>query len=203
MDVATDLTITQAIDLFPPEMRTAAIIPRWSVVFTLNRDTVSNHSFFVVFYARQVARLIGWKGDLGQLMYLALIHDLDEAVTGDIVSPVKKEILDPKRYRDYIKRKMEERFPGLIPELRLLEESAANEAMAIVKVADRMDGLFFLLAERRMGNTVVSTRIDSATTMLHDAWEKLPGDKEKLRSTYRQVIDLVVHRHAHEGGFGV
>ena len=38
---------------FPPELRTASVIARWSIVWTLTRDTVSNHSYFVALYARE------------------------------------------------------------------------------------------------------------------------------------------------------
>lgn len=203
------MTLDKRVQLFPPELRTASIVPRWSVVWTLTRDTVANHSFYVTLYARTVGRLIDWRGSYAMLMFFALTHDLDETMTGDIVSPVKVEILDRERYDDYVERKMRDRMPGLMDELDRLyggtvaAEKEQNEAWSIIAVADRLDALLFLIGERRMGNGVIAPRIPDAERRLEAAWYELPAAKERLGQLWATVMKPVIRAHGEEGGNGV
>lgn len=190
---------------FPPELRTASVISRWSIVWTLTKDTVSNHSYFVTFYSREIAKLIGWKGDMGNLMFRALTHDLDELVTGDLVSPVKKEIIDDKRAEEYISMKMEERLPVVVHDLDEMDvnEQETDEAFLIIKAADRLDALIFLIVERRLGNAVISPRIPSVWANLEAAWRALPAPKDELDKLWNTVILPAIHEHETTGGFGI
>lgn len=203
---------------FPPELRTAAIIPRWSVVWTLNKDTVSNHSFYVTMYAYHIAKLIRWNGDMSVLMYAALVHDLDEVVTGDIVSPVKRAIIDEKISGPYILDKMTERMPIIMKELDTVYErnkgsSKDEEINAIVKAADRLDALLFLVIEQRMGNRHVFARCGDALERLEEAWMKLPfsyqmGETSQMGETrlsalWADVVLPSIKAHGQYGGSGV
>lgn len=202
-------------NFFSPELRTASIVPRWSVVWTLTRDTVSNHSFFVEMYADEIADVINWKQGLDKQIFearyhlcrYARFHDLDETVTGDIVSPVKAEIIDDMRANTYILGQMQERMPRVVA---AIEEMQAlpywQDIRAIVKAADRLDALLFLVGERRMGNGVVVDRIPSAWKNLKQAWFNLPcrpGDTNKMATTWRNVIEPAVLAHTNSGGHGV
>lgn len=203
--------VASAIELFPPELRTASIVPRWSVVWTLTRDTVANHSYYVTMYARSVARVIDWSGGYALLMFLALTHDLEETATGDIVSPVKSEILDENRYNDFVMHMMQTRLPGVYDEIERLLGDPANgararevaEAWAIIKVADRLDALLFLTGEQRMGNGVIAPRIPSAEARLLSAWHELPAPKDKLEMLWSTVMKPVIRNHMEQGGNGV
>lgn len=193
---------------FPPELRTASVVPRWSIVWTLTRDTVSNHSFYVTFYAREIARLIKWPGDHGNLMFRAMTHDLDELITGDIVSPVKREIIDDRRASEFIDAKMSERFAVIMKDLDEMGdedrfEQEEGQAWDIVKAADRLDALLFLVIEQRMGNSVIAPRIPSAWASFEAAWRKLPADEDMLNRTWNTVILPAVNDHATTGGFGI
>jgi 5'-deoxynucleotidase len=193
---------------FPPELRTASVVPRWSIVWTLTRDTVSNHSFYVTFYAREIARLIKWPGDHGNLMYRAMTHDLDELITGDIVSPVKREIIDDRRAAEFIDAKMSERFAVVMRDLdELADEARFEEEEAqswdIIKAADRLDALLFLIIEQRMGNSVIAPRISPAWSQLEASWRKLPADQDTLDRTWNTVVVPAVNDHATTGGYGI
>lgn len=206
-----------AIQLFPPELRTASIVPRWSVVWTLTRDTVANHSYYVTMYACSVARAIDWSGSYALLMFLALTHDLDETITGDIVSPVKSEILDEERAADYIDLQMKARLPGIVSEIDHVTDCGelntssfnraklkeCDEAWRIITVADRLDALLFLIGEQRMGNGVIAPRIPSAEARLLSAWHELPAPKDKLEMLWNTVMKPVIRNHMEQGGNGV
>lgn len=198
------------IALFPPELRTASVVPRWSVVWTLMRDTVANHSYFVAMYAYSVAKLIGWSQDLMLVTYLALTHDLDETITGDIVSPVKHAILDENRADDYIDQQMRQRLPTIAAELDALtccseprREKTVDEAFRIVTVADRLDALLFLLGEQRLGNSIITSRIPSAKSRLYAAFMELPKVRQELDALWNTVLEPVIRIHQEEGGNGV
>lgn len=193
---------------FPPELRTASIVPRWSIVWTLNKDYVSNHSFFVTMYAVSIARLIGWKGPFDCLMYDALIHDLDETITGDIVSPVKKEILDRLKAAAYVQSKMRSRLSYMLNTVAWLWGRSVlytNDAdiPLILKAADRLDALLFLIVEQRLGNTVIGPRIPDALQQLKDAWWRLPGLSHHVMTTWTTEVLPSIEAHKAEGGFGV
>lgn len=201
---------------FPPELRTMSVVPRWSIVWTLTRDTVANHSYFVTFYAREIARLIGWNGDMADLMYRALVHDCDETITGDICSPVKNEIIDDKRAEEYIALRMEERLPHVVKDLDDMEGDInsmlavqqqkaieSSEAWLIVKAADKMDALIFLLTEERLGNGVIAPHMPRSWAKFEAAWRALPAHDGELDRLWNTCMVPAVMAHKTDGGFGI
>src|SRR5262245_9639052 len=190
---------------FPPELRTASVVPRWSIVWTLTRDTVSNHSFFVTFYAHQIAQMIMWRGEYRLLMYRALTHDLDETITGDLPSPVKREIVDDRRAASYVRAQMIERMRVVAEARRGFEEHVkeCEEADRIIKAADRLDALIFLLTERRLGNGVIAPSLPKAQKTLEIAWFMLPADPDKLHMLWHTVVVRSINDHEQNGGWGL
>lgn len=197
---------------FPPELRTVAIIPRWSVVWTLNRDVVSSHSFFVALYSYQIAEIIGWRGDRARLMFVALAHDLDETISGDVVSPAKRAMWDSEKASAYLDRKMQERMPAVVKVLSSFETKTweSLDVKRIVAAADRLDALLFLTVEQRMGNRHVFSRCQDAMSRLKEAWMKLPIDgttawetDDYLEHLWNTVVVPAVVEHENGGGSGV
>lgn len=197
---------------FPPELRTASVVPRWSIVWTLTRDTVANHSFYVAFYARQIALLIDWCDSerikhLDQLVYRALVDDLDETITGDIVSPVKAQIVDDRKAESYIADKMVERLPTVMNTLSIMDsgtpEPIRDEMRRIIKAADRLDAVIFLTIEKRLGNSVIVSRIPSVLAKLKDAWLALPADVGWLEQLWVREVIPAIRDHETTGGYGV
>lgn len=191
---------------FPPEFRTASVVPRWSIVWTLTRDVLSNHSFFVTLYANQIARMIEWGTDAHRyvLMCRAVGHDLDETISGDLVAPAKKAMLDTERAQAYLLGQMQERMPTIIDQMEehQADDQIWKEAGKIVKAADRLDALLFLTVEKRMGNGVIAPLIPQVYDGLRASWHDLPADPKKLAALWVDVKDAVTE-HATSGGFGV
>lgn len=192
---------------FPPELRTASIVPRWSVVWTLNKDYVSNHSWFVMIYANDIAMLLNWPGNIAAVMYLAGTHDLDELTTGDLVSPVKREIIDEARAAAYIEMKMQERLPQVLRHIEMYENSMSKresaEAWAIISAADRLDALLFLITEQRLGNTIIGPRVPDIQDRLEAAWYELPAERGKLQELWNTQVMPSITAHRGQGGFGI
>lgn len=192
---------------FPPELRTMAIVPRWSIVHVTQKDTVANHSYFVAVYAHMVARVIGWEGPRDLLMFSALLHDLDETVTGDLVGPIKDYILDRDRMDDFVDKKIMDRFGSLVNEYSWMESShrvrQVEEVDLIIKAADRLDAVLFLVMEQRRGNATVIDLVVSATNRLEASWRDLPANRELIDLTWQTVVLPSIASHRDNGGKGI
>lgn len=196
-------------NLFPPELRTASVVKRWSIVRLLQRpDSVAEHSFFVDFYALQIARLVNWQGPLADLSFVAKMHDIEETISGDIVSPVKHEIVDEGMYNNFISQQMKERLPLIETQLGVIMESEWGDQIGkIVKVADKIDAAIFLIIEQRMGNTVLAPLYQDALMNLENAWATLAVElnmqDEHRRGLWDDELYPALQSHWKHGGVGV
>lgn len=194
--------------LFPPELRTAAVVKRWSIVRTLADDLVSSHSYFVTFYALQIARLIDWVGPYADLTFTALMHDAEEFITGDLVSPVKREIIDEGKYANYVSTQMKQRLPLVEAQLEAIMDSGwASSIDRIIKVADKVDAVIFLITEQRMGNTVLEPLYNDALKNLTEAWADLHVELGTYSGRSLELWDNeiwpAIQAHWHHGSVGI
>jgi len=70
----------------------ASGVTRWHIVRTVRPQSLAEHTFDVVMIARAVAKIAGV--DDYEIIKAALLHDLDEIVTGDIPTPTKQKARD-------------------------------------------------------------------------------------------------------------
>lgn len=192
---------------FPPELRTMAFVPRWPNVMTTHKDNIATHTFFVMMYSIMVAETIDWAGPRDYLVFNAGMHDNDESVSGDIVGTVKNIILDKEAAEEFLAAKTEERMGGLIQAYYRLEDKQSEqhirEADRIVRAADLLDAVLFLIVNFRMGNTTVIPAIEGNTRGLEAAWRFLPADKDTLDKTWNTVVLPSIAEHYERGGRGV
>ena len=194
-------------NLFPPELRTASVVHRWSIVRTLKPDNVAEHSYYVACYAVAIARLIEWQGPLGDLTFFALMHDAEELVTGDLVSPVKNQIVDESLFERFVTDQMSERLPLIQHQMTPIAESPAGlQIEKIVKVADKVDAVLFLITEIKLGNSSLGMLLKDAYENLKKAWLDLcveiqvhPAGADELWLEVRQAIES----HHKFGGIGI
>lgn len=192
---------------FPSELRVLEHVPRWPIVATHQKQNVASHSYYVTLYAYIIARMIKWDGPKSYLMLSALIHDLEEAATSDIVSPVKKQIIDEDKYQAFTEAYLTDKFRPIIDDVIDQEDKMKaktfEEAQTIIKAADRMDSLFFLIWERRMGNTIIDPLRHSAQSLLEGAWRSLPADEAVLSRLWQLYVLNAIKDHENEGGRGI
>ena len=122
-----------------------SIVKRWSIVHTIQVQSVAEHCFNVERIAIRIAR--DWFDntepvELFEISQYALHHDDFEAVSGDIASTVK-------RYFDEEKAEIE--HADIIPKLKQPHVYVRN----IVKLADRLEWFWFLTMEMALGNRYV------------------------------------------------
>lgn len=158
--------------------RDMAHVPRWVIARTTRTQYLAEHSYFVAIYARQIAVAIGWQGDYGALLHYALIHDLEETITGDMPGPMKRRLVD-KAEEDRATRPLMRRKFG--QEVLNSMTVYSDDIKKIVKVADSCEELAFIYEQVDMGNRwMACTTNDAQLRLRKRVWELDIKNKEEL-----------------------
>ena len=175
---------------FSPSWRDMAYIPRWVILRRTRQQFLAEHSYFVTVYAKQVAELIKWEGDMGELLTYALIHDIEETVTGDIPGPIKRAAFNKDDAGLAMNNVMLDKFGK---DVVMDKHFAPADVRAIVSVADSIEEVCFLMEERLMGNSQwIQPVIEEATERLAARWDKLEGGEEILDDAWKTVITRIL-----------
>jgi len=166
--------------MFEAFERNLSIVPRWSIVPTINKQNVAEHSFYVALYTDKICRLSG-STDLDRLnaVSYALRHDMGEVLTGDIPGPAKRRMTTQEQ------RDTEENFFHLTAPSDYVP-APSEWAEQVVKLADRIDELMFMRRELAMGNTMVTT----LHVQLIDTVERLARPLLGSANTAKLMIDI-------------
>lgn len=137
-------------------LRQLSIVPRWTVVPTIQRQNVAEHSFHVAHIALWLAQYHTalYTGDYDRdILWYALIHDETEAITGDIPTPAGKKHLPGKSSLFESKHNMGTTL-------------ASTDVKCTLKIADLLEALLFTQEEERLGHK-------GFTVISHDILERL------------------------------
>jgi len=140
-------------------------IGRFSVYKCHFREDVAQHSYFVSVYSMILADLEsanGIKVNVERLLRMAILHDAEEARTGDVHHPFKHQ---DEEFAEALNLRAIEWYHNLmvgIPidqarmyvELRKASEEATVEA-TILKAADKIEALLWAYEEYLLGNELV------------------------------------------------
>jgi 5'-deoxynucleotidase YfbR-like HD superfamily hydrolase len=127
------------------------------------QESVAEHSFYVAYFSIIICNLLGKKRikvDTTKVLQMSLVHDAEEAISGDILSPFKnfnEEVYEA--IRQVNKQLIKEIFFGLPSDLQneltslWTEENASKSIESqIVKVADKLSLLSKCFEEIQAGN---------------------------------------------------
>lgn len=124
-----------------------SIVPRWSIIHTIQAQNLATHCFNVERIAVKIAR--GWfeiddQKMLFQISQWALHHDDEEVLTGDITSIVKDffatdELKEHAGWAFF-------QFPW----------DDFSQVKLVVKLADKLEWYYFLSVERALGNGYIT-----------------------------------------------
>lgn len=184
--------------MFEREYRELSDVPRWTIIRTIQKQNVAEHTFYVTLYAGQIADTINWEGDRAQLLDMALRHDVEEMYMSDIPGPSKRAIIahrsdyhnhcmqeNMRRFNeDYGKRSGEWRIP--VP--------FYQEMKAIIKVADLLDECFFLATDQQLGNKAVMHVLEHSMRRLWKAIDDLPCNPDKVALINKFNTAIMAHR---------
>ncbi len=137
-------------------------IRRWSLMHSLREETDTEHSFQVAYIAHALAvlteQLDGTKIDLGEVLGMALYHDLSETVTGDMPTPVKYFRPEMRALYGGLEQSAKTRLLATLPEalreqyMPLVDPDEQTLAWKLVKSADRISAYLKCLEETGRGN---------------------------------------------------
>ncbi len=164
--------------------RTLGSVPRWSIVRLTRPQNVLEHTALVAMYAYDIARILDYRGDMGELLRQCLHHDLPEVETGDLPSPIKARISNKTTIGQYEDDILQRRFD-------ILEVSVDSNMHEILKVADLLEGVLKLTEELANGNRGVMAVLCSLTSMLFERVSKLEFDDDKKRALLVAVEEAI------------
>ena len=140
-------------------------VGRFSVYKCHFREDVAQHSYFTALYAMVLAdleRQSGTSVDVERLLRMTILHDAEEARTGDVHHPFKHQ---DQAFSDALDSRAFVWFgnllSGLPPDLaeeymalRKAERETSTEA-DLLKAADKIEALLWAYEEYLLGNTHV------------------------------------------------
>jgi 5'-deoxynucleotidase YfbR-like HD superfamily hydrolase len=121
-----------------PLFRDMMDVKRWAIVPTLRKQSIAEHQYLVMLYVMDICKITNTALSVPLLIYAAL-HDADELHSGDIPTPYKDPgtIYDRKGYAKRYKDKL------------------TIKELDIVKLADMIEAVMFLIDELKSGNKKV------------------------------------------------
>ena len=147
-------------------IRSLMTVGRFSVYKCHFREDVAQHSYFTTLYAMVLAdleRRLGTEVDVERLMRMAVLHDAEEARTGDVHHPFKHqdvafaEEMDNRAF-DWF-GKLLGGLPGDVAQeylsLRKAVRDTSSTEANLLKAADKIEALLWAYEEYLLGNVQV------------------------------------------------
>lgn len=151
------------------DLRRLGTTKRWAVVHTERDQTVAEHCHMVALVALRLAEILTFKAEWQlEIVRYSLLHDADEAWTGDIASPVKDLMFGDSIPVD--------RFMGLWK----CHIVVSSEVKDIVKVADLACDVLYLLDHGRTRHALMVKDEIHARLVTHIDHTYAPGDQQAI-----------------------
>ena len=180
--------------IFEHHTRLSCII-RFSNTPRLASENVAEHSYYVAFLSMVIGDHLAREGvpvDKLRLIKMALLHDVEEAISGDILAPIKQGAFKKELAKENIKNMLfltaglqeEKEYFGLWHEAGQAETLEAR----IMKLADRMSCVIYCVREIHLGNKYFRAILEcEAKNMLHRS-----RDIPKATGFVKEFVDYVL-----------
>lgn len=156
---------------------------RYSTQPKIINENVATHSFFVAYIAMVLCDLFHKPVNKEKVLSMALIHDVEESLTSDIIYTIK-------HYNQDFSEAVERLNYGIIHEIyadnqtyldlwQEYKEGITQEAK-IVEVADRISSLLYIINEIGLGNRTLEGIFDKTVQIINqqNVKEVIPIIKE-------------------------
>jgi len=175
------------------DVRRLASVWRFSSIPIAVDENTAEHSYWVALYAAMIHRTAApdglFQGILGPILLKALVHDLAECVTGDVVRVFKYSTPELKQEVDRAENILMKKLPNLVQDLvGEAEQPQGNDKAyisAVVKCADFLSLFQFMRREAMRGNSEIAPfygrMITDLETMASDERELVVGKDLKFR----------------------
>jgi len=155
-------------------------------------ETVAAHSYEVAVLALALGGRLRGSGlavDLEKVLKMALLHDIVESVTGDVVEAVKERVPNLREVEAEALRELGmEEYAGLLEELR----SGGSAEAYLVEVCDNLATLLQAVRYVNRGYAQVLELAESVRRRLERLLASGPLPEEALAVLRRAVSDLLV-----------
>jgi 5'-deoxynucleotidase YfbR-like HD superfamily hydrolase len=184
-------------ELLSGEIQRMSHIERYSSYPMIRRENVAEHSFFVAFYGWIIARDMQCRGfpvNLATVLEKAIIHDVDECLTGDILRPIKYSV--PGLYdaienaaKDMLGQLSEDLGIGKL--LPLLWSNSKNGDLEghIVYFADFIAVLSYLWQEDSFGNKRAAAIAKECMQWFYKIMNNMPAPHSEALAPYFAQVE--------------
>ncbi len=171
--------------LMEGDSRRLCRVNRYSSSPLLRNENVAEHTFYVSWMCLNLYYHLYARGvdlNLGELLSKALVHDYDEALTGDIPRPFKYHSEDVRANINKAAKSIllasaaREKLNSCI--VTTIEESKMGAEGLLVAFADLLCAVSYMAEEVQMGNQLLKKKVVEASTYL-----------QGLRSKWRGALD--------------
>lgn len=178
-------------------------IQRWSLMRNTQPENVAEHSYYVALLTHALCEIgraqFGKEIDVGRAVVLALFHDVEEVMTGDIATPVKHHNQALLRSLQEMERVAGDRLLDMVPEQLaatyrpLLQHSKADPDLGKwVKAADKLAAYLKCSVEVAAGNrefAVAKKQLEQAVAQLE--MPEVEFFLENYAPAFEQTLDEI------------
>ena len=166
----------ELINFFFGSQRRLTNILRWNTTPRICSDSVASHSYFVSLYSMIIADYLEnrykYKIDKEKVIRFALLHDIEECFSGDIVASIKASSQEFRESLEKLNFKvLEVVFKNLSNKKEYIDnwkESRKYDCLEslIVRVSDIISQILYSFEELKMGNSFMQEIFESSLQRL-------------------------------------
>lgn len=158
-------------NIFNIRERDLQFVPRWVITRNIHSRNVAEHSFYIALWALRIAEYAKMAPEIRLcIVRIALIHDVEETITGDIPSPFKSALNKHTKIAvDTLNHQLIER-----PSQFINEYNTQIGVGAILKFCDHLEAAMTIAEERSMGNKTLEGVFFELMGKMEDAIKDLP-----------------------------
>lgn len=161
-------------------------------------ENVAEHSYYVAFLSMLIGDYLESKGsniDRLRLLQMALLHDIEEAVSGDILAPIKRGAFKEELNKENIKNIMV--LTGGLENgekyATLWREAGSEQTLEskIIKLMDRLSCIIYCIREIHLGNKYFSAILECEAKSILKYASKIPNATKFIAEAVNYTLSYI------------